>query len=304
MEWEIENQKRDLAYYAAKLRKSEKSLEPSSLVFTGSGDSLGCAFFGQALSEGKSIAAEPFELTLYPEMFEEKTLVMISVSGRTKANIRLAKFARKFARNRIAITANPNSPLAKLCDRTITLEYEKLGILTAGTVSFTSCLLALSSLLGKLPPTLELNKQNKRARRWSKTATRLRKNTIFVGSGLSRGLAAYGAFKMHEVLGYKADHEFPGQLGHSRLFSLRRRLDSIVCIGSDKQTVDLYRKLSKAGFSALSIRSKTRNRLVASLEIVFHLQYLVLEEARGSQLTECAFLAEKKLLEMSNNLIY
>lgn len=306
MEQEIENQKQDLSYYAAKLRqrKAEKSLEPSNLVFTGSGDSLGCAFFAEALSEGKAIAAEPFELTLYPEMFEDKTLVMISVGGRTKANIRLAKFARKLARNRIAITANLHSPLAKLCDTTITLEYEKLGILTAGSVSFTSSLLAVSSVLGKLPPTLKLSKPIRQARRWSKTVTRLRKNIVFVGSGISRGLAAYGTFKMHEVLGYKADYEYPEQLGHSRLFSLSRRFDSIVLIGSDNETVSLYSKLSKSGFSTISIRSNTRDRLVAALEIVFHLQYLVLKEAQRSQLTECAFLADKKLLELSNSMIY
>lgn len=109
---------------------------------------------------------------------------------------------------------------------------------------------------------------------------------------------------MNEVLGYKADYEYPEQFGHSRLFSLSKGLDSIVCIGSDDETVNLSRILSKSGFSTFSIRSGIRDPLVAALGIAFRLQHLVLKEARALQLRECAFLSDRNLLELSNRLIY
>src|SRR5437870_9981355 len=85
-----------------------------------------------------------------------KTLVIISVSGKTKTNIELARKAKRMARETIAVTANPESPLAKECDQTLQLKYRTIGIVTSGTVRCTSSLLACALLLGSLPRTVQI----------------------------------------------------------------------------------------------------------------------------------------------------
>ncbi len=306
MEREIQNQIRDLPRYAAKLQAQigYNRFEPSKIIFTGSGDSFACAMFAQALSKAQSPAADPYELTLQPERLKGKTLVIISVSGRTKTNLALAKLAAKYARTRIAVTANPNSPLSKACDHTVEVEYEKLGVLTSGTVSFACCLLAVSSLLDNLPYSLSLERRIKEADKWAHSLRLAGENFLFVGSGLGRGLSAYGAFKISEVLGLRADYEFPEQVGHSRLFSLRKHLDSIICLGLDEQSIKLFRILREKGFRVCLIKPTISDSVVAALEVVFYLQHFALGLAKKLKLKECAFLTNRKLLDLSDRLIY
>src|SRR5438094_3801471 len=149
---EISNQTRDLPSFASQLRKRHISkLKPSSLIFTGSGDSYAAAVFAQELSQGESAASDPYELLQNIRRIRGKNLVIISVSGRTKTNIELARKAKGISTSTLAITANSESPLARECDDTLQLQYRTAGILTSGTISFTTGLLACALLLSILP---------------------------------------------------------------------------------------------------------------------------------------------------------
>src|SRR2546430_6377066 len=76
MEQEIHNQVEDLPAFARELGKYDRfrSLDPSSLIFTGSGDSLASSLFAHYLSQMQAFAADPFELQLYPEVSKNKTV--------------------------------------------------------------------------------------------------------------------------------------------------------------------------------------------------------------------------------------
>jgi fructoselysine-6-P-deglycase FrlB-like protein len=149
MEKETSYQAQDLPRFASELRqKHMPRLERSSLVFAGSGDSYAAAVFAQELSQGESVASDPYELLTSIKRIRRKNLVIISVSGRTKTNIELARKAKGIATNTLAITANPESLLARECDETLQLKYRTTGILTSGTASFTTTLLACAFLLG------------------------------------------------------------------------------------------------------------------------------------------------------------
>src|SRR5690348_16334291 len=95
---EISNQTQDLPRFASQLRKAKAlKLEPSSLMFAGSGDSYAACMFAQELSGRKAIASDPYELLTNVNRAKGKNLVIISVSGRTKTNIELARKARKIS---------------------------------------------------------------------------------------------------------------------------------------------------------------------------------------------------------------
>src|SRR5438128_10203869 len=153
MEQEIHNQVEDLPAFARELGKYDRfrHLDPSRMIFTGSGDSLACSLFAHYLSQMQASAADPYELQLHPKVAENKTVFITSVSGRTRTNIQLAKRVRGLAKKRVAITANAESPLAKECDDLIRLRYRIPGILTAGTASFSASVVAVASLRGGVP---------------------------------------------------------------------------------------------------------------------------------------------------------
>ena len=307
MEEQLRGQVEELRVFANQTGTQGGHLQrPSDMIFTGSGDSFACSLFASYLSRGLARVADPYELQQYPEMTLGKTVFITSVSGRTRANLQLARQIKRLARKRVAVTANPASPLAKECDGTIPLSNGSPGPVTSGTVSFTTSLLALASRIRTLPRILDLDKAETRAREWARhLRTVPRGGFLFVGSGIGYALSAYGAFKIHEVLGLPADYVQPEQLGHSKLFSLRAG-DNIVCLASrqDRKTAYMSRALSKKGFHSHLLDIQARDPVAAGLEAAFSFQYLALGLARARGLKEVAFLLDKKKLRLSSSLIY
>ncbi len=305
---EINNQIEDLPTFARELRRIRPAadLEPSGMIFSGSGDSFASALVAQAISKGAATAADPYELHLAPSRVRGKTLLLISISGKTKTNVGLARRVRGLAKKRVAITGDPSSPLAKECDETIQLHYRSRKTPTSGTVSFTTSLLAVSALLNELPTRIELGNVDRRAARWAETAARTRgQDFLFIGSNIRYAIAAYGAFKIHEVLGFKAGYQYSEQFGHSQIFSVKRN-DIIVCIGSghDEITGKVFRLLSGNGFQALQMQIISKDPVIAALDASFHVQHLALCLARRKRYRECAFLSDPVRLNMSDRLIY
>jgi fructoselysine-6-P-deglycase FrlB-like protein len=306
---EIHNQIEDLPAFASGLGKDDRfrSLDPSRMIFTGSGDSFASSLFAHYLSNMQAFAADPFELQLYPQVSKNKTVFITSVSGKTRTNIQLARKVKGLAKKRVAITANPNSPLAKECDKIIQLRYRSSGILTSGTASFSASLLAVASLIRRLPRLNSLPIMERRAAEW---ARRLRFHPrgefLFVGSGTGYSLAMYAAFKIHEVLGLPANYQHTEQIGHSQLFSLQEKSDNLLFLApsSDKKTSEVFRALSKIGFNAYLLKSDWRDPILGTLQVILCLQHLALYLGRKMGLQECAFVTDRKRLALSSRLIY
>ena len=309
MEQEAHNQVEDLPAFARELGKHDRLryLDPSSMIFTGSGDSLACSLFAHYLSSMQALTADPHELQLYPQACKSKTVFITSVSGKTRTNIQLAKAVEGLAKKRVAITANPKSPLAKECDDLIQLRYRSSEILTSGTASFSVSLLAVASLIRRLPKLDSLPIMERRASEW---ARRLRVyprgEFLFIGSGTGYALAMYAALKIHEVLGLPAQYQHTEQLGHSQLFSLQEKADNLLFLSpsSDKKTSEVFQLLSKNGFNAYLLKSDRRDPILGTLQVMFCLQHLALYLGRKMGLQECAFVTDKKRLALSSRLIY
>jgi fructoselysine-6-P-deglycase FrlB-like protein len=309
MEQEIHNQVEDLPAFARELGKDDRfrQLDPSNMIFTGSGDSLASSLFAHYLSQMQAFAADPYELQLYPQASKSKTIFITSVSGKTRTNIQLAGKVKGVAKKRVAITANPTSPLAKECDDIIQLRYRSSGILTSGIASFSASLLAVASLIRRLPRLDSLPIMERRATEWARRLrVHPRGDFLSVGSGPGYSLAMYAAFKIHEVLGLPAHYQHTEQLGHSQLFSLQKKTYNLLFLSpsSDKKTSEVFRVLSKSGFNAYLLKSDRRDPILATLQVMFCLQHLALHLGRKTGLQECAFVTDKKRLALSSRLIY
>jgi len=304
---EISNQTQDLPRFASQLRETRvPKLQPSTLIFAGSGDSYAAAVFAQELSQGESVASDAYELLKNITRIREKNLVIISVSGRTKTNIELARKAKGVSRSTLAITANPESPLAMECDQTLQLQYRTAGILTSGTIGFTTSLLACALLLGSLPRTVQVKTVLIDTARW---AANLRQTGtgafVFTGSGVNYALSLYGAGKINEVLGAKAEAVYPEQLGHAKLFTVDKERDVIVFIASRRdKAMKTYELLRKDGFQTSVLAFPDSHVVNRSLRVIIYLQQLALSLGRKKGIKECAFLSDKRRLNLSNRMIY
>ena len=308
MRQEIGHQTHDLLSFSQDLKESQRDLEAdrSKLVFTGSGDSYASSLFAHYLSGGLATVADPYELQSERGLVLGRTVYITSISGRTAANVQLAGRIRQVASRRVAVTTNPASPLGRECDETIRLKYTSSNVLTAGTLSFTSSLLALASQIRALPILEGLDRIRVRSAEWSSDVKhRVDGRLVFVGSGIGYALAAYGAFKIHEVLGSPAEYVHSEQLGHSELFSLGRR-DLIVGVASqgDGKTVETCRMVQEMGLRTRVFTGYNRDPVLFALEAAFALQHFVLKLAETERREECAFLLDKDRLELSSRLIY
>jgi fructoselysine-6-P-deglycase FrlB-like protein len=308
MTGEMEDQKIKLPRFSSTLKKIGTGRAGSiQMIFTGSGDSYACALFAHYLSGGLALSAEPYELLQASGICKDKAVFIISVSGRTGANLDLAKRVKGKAKNRIAITANPDSPLASECDSNIIIPYTpERGPNTPGTLSFTLSLLAVSSRIVSLPDVSDLNAMYSRAKKWARNQKMSPSGELlFVGSGMSFALSAYGAFKIHEVLGQQAGFEHTEQVGHSKLFSLTTT-DKIICLalGDEEKTAQLSRILARNGLRSQLLTIRERNPVLAGLEAAFHFQHLALSLAKRRGLQQVAFLSDEKRLGLSSRLIY
>ena len=275
-------------------------------MFAGSGDSYAAAVFAQELSLGEAVASDPYELLTNIQRVRRKNLVIVSVSGRTRTNIALARKAKGIAVKRVAITANNESPLARECDETLHLRYRNAGRLTSGTVSFTTSLLACALLLRSLPRVVQAETGLMET---THLAQNLKRTTVgsflFTGSGVNYALSVYGAAKINEVLGAKAEAIYPEQLGHAKLFTIDKKRDVIVCIsmGGDK-AMETHELLHKDGFQSSILAFPEGNEVNRALRIAIYLQRLALSLARRKRIKVCAFLTDNNKLNLSNSMIY
>src|SRR5215471_11040088 len=172
----------------------------SPAVFTGSGDSWAAAMFAMELDKNVVTALDPGDLSASLTVAENKQLVIISISGRTRVNIELARKAKQAGIETVALTADATSPLARACDTFVVPLYTKTGILTSGTTSFTTSLLTCAKLLQKMPKSLKLAHSFSDSKKWVSQVRRRRQGKfLFIGSGVDRALAEYGACKIQEV---------------------------------------------------------------------------------------------------------
>ncbi len=149
---EIESQETDLIRYVSYMKNlGIEKVKPEDTVLCGAGDSLACVKFTERLMKFRLRAFDPYDILLYPNAIRNKRVFFVSVSGKTRANILAAKSARHHgAKETIAITANPDSELARSCSRLIELKFSKYDGLTPGTNSFTTSILACATLFKNL----------------------------------------------------------------------------------------------------------------------------------------------------------
>ncbi len=301
MEKEIEHQLHDLKNFEIE-RKFDKCL------FVGSGDSYVASLAAEYASGYSSRCCYPMQLVLNPVLADNRTVCIVSISGKTRANLLAAQVAKRHHVFALAVTANPGSLLASACDQVVELKYSSEGVATAGTASFASSMAACVQLATKLRFPADMAglfaEAKILAKRIARKISSCKGSYFILGSGPLFPSAVYGSLKFHEVLGAKAFPYCAEEFCHSPLFSIGTK-DSMIIMGTgnDNNKV-LDAKLRGRGFTSAYVNFGAKNVIELLFESTFFLQHLILRIALERKLTECFFIRKQALLKMSSDFIY
>ena len=267
-------------------------------IFCGSGDSFSASLLAESFSNLTVRAADPLDLLKNKHIINKHTIFLVSISGNTISNIKVAKTAKKA----IAITSNPKSRLSKVCSRTIYLQFPNSDVFTGGSLSFLQSALTCISLVTKIK-IRNGAKIFKKAIDESKKI-KFSKRLFILGNLHTYPVAMYAAAKFYELLGQDVHYERIEQFSHMELFSANR--DDCVIIFEEKNphTIQLSKNLRKIGLHVFQPTYVTKDRISQFLFYTFIAQMVPLLKAKKRNQKDCHFVTSKKLRNVSNKMIY
>ena len=267
-------------------------------IFCGTGDSFVSAQLAEVFSDFRARALDPLDLLKNKKLAKNKNLYLISISGNTLSNIRLAKRSKKTT----SITANPQSRLAKACKKLILLDYPNSGIFTAGSISFLASALTCISLVYKV------KKQSvSRIYETAKTQgskVKLKGKIFLLGNIHTFPVAMFGAAKLYEVTGLDAHYERIEEFSHMGLFSAKRGDTVMIFEEKNKYNSKLASGLKKYGLHVVHLSPNTKNIQEIVLFFIFVSECIALYHAKKKNQKDCFFVTAKKLREASSSMIY
>lgn len=256
----------------------DTKIEKESYII-GAGDSYAAALVIEGKTKRKAIALDPYEALEIPL---DREIIIVSVSGKTKYNIEVAKRAKKEDKKVISITANKDSPLAKESDEIILLPYSSRTPLP-GTLSFLLTLSALYSMFNLEEDTEDTE------------GIILNDNPFFVGKEENYGIAYFASLKMNEIFGSPANYERLELFVHSPIFSTRGRQIVILSSGDERE-----RTLSRlVNFTDVYI-----TECKGAFCNAFFIVKSVINTMKKRNWDRIYFVEDKQILNISSTMIY
>ncbi|MGB8934030.1 MAG: SIS domain-containing protein [Candidatus Nitrosopolaris sp.] len=307
METEIGYQIEDLE----KLELPRPQARLDHCVITGSGDSYVASLVTKYVSCYNAICCHPMDIVFNPAIVRNRKVYLVSLSGSTRATICAAKVAKKTALRTIAVTARPESPLAKSSDDIILIRYNSTNIPTSGTIGFTASMLCCLSLVSKVDYLSNVKNIYEesivQADYLSNYEIKRSTSHIFLGNGVFFPAALYGSLKMNEVFGVRSLAYSLDEFCHSPIFSIKNK-DRIIIVGSDTRDLDVSKtimnQLAEINIVTFYVDCRNRSMIEGLLKSIFFLQLYVVKLAVKNRLKDCYFLRNQRLLSLSSQLIY
>ncbi|ARM77036.1 SIS domain-containing protein [Acidianus manzaensis] len=258
--------------------KVNANLNLDSAFVTGAGDSYAAALAIEGKTKGRFKAIDPYDSLEYENL--DRPLIIVSVSGKPKSNILLAKKFKNKTKI-IVVTANKDSILAKLADYIVELPY-KSPIILPGTLSFLMSLSALYSIA---------NEEEDKGE--DKEIFLL--NPYFIGKESNYGIAYFSYLKMAEIFGIKSNYERLEQFCHSPIFSSRNS-EIIILSSKDKREEELKSLINYTQVYLTNCEGAFCNAKTILRSIIYTM--------KKNNWNKIYFLDDKNILSISSTMIY
>lgn len=275
--------------------------ESENVIYIGSGDSYVAGLIAENFSGHACKCYSPSDL-IRSRISPERTYYFISVTGKTRANIEIAKRATNGGAKTVAITLNPFSELAQVCKETIPLQITKTDTTTSFS-TFTANVVTCLKLTGVTIP--------RKFETWHRNGTMLASNLEslklprsilhILGNNILYPIAVYASLKMAEFFGLTATANKLEEFCHSPIFGFKP-FHSIWIFGDDEETIG--KKIRKLNNQFHYFEFKNSNPLSQLFQSIFFLQCLMLLLSKKHHLKELKYMQMKKVLSISSDIIY
>jgi fructoselysine-6-P-deglycase FrlB-like protein len=272
-------------------------------IYVGSGDSYVAGLFVEFLTDHKCRCYSPSDL-LNSRFIDDKTYCFISVTGRTKANIELARRASELGVKTIAVTLNRNSKLAQVCKEIVPLKIIRTNTATAGFGTFVTNVVTCLQIAGVTVPS-KFDIWHKKGIELSLNlidSTILPEETAYVlANNLLYPLGLYTTLQMAEFFGTTAVAHKLEEFCHSPIFGIKKS-HHILILGQNEKF--LSSKLERLGLRISYIELHNPDPLTQVFQSIFLVQNLLLLLAERYGYIELQYLLKQDILKVSSDIIY
>jgi fructoselysine-6-P-deglycase FrlB-like protein len=273
-------------------------------IYVGSGDSYVAGLIVEYLTSHKCKCYSPSDL-FNSKFIKDKTYCFISVTGKTKANIEVARRASQGGVKTVAVTLNKNSDLAQICDEIVLPEIKRTDTPTAGFSTFVANVVTCLQISGiTIPQKFEV---------WHKKGIQLsldllesivlpKEDSIYLlGNNILYTIALYTSFQMAEFFGSSVIAHKLEEFCHSPIFGLKRS-DYIWILGQNESHVN--QRLNALSLRLSYLELYNQDILTQVFQSIFFVQNLMLLLAQRHGVTELQYLLMKDVLKASSDIIY
>jgi len=275
--------------------------ESENVIYIGSGDSYVAGLIAEYFSGHACKCYSPSDL-MRSRIRPDRTYYFISVTGKTRANIEIAKRATKAGAKTVAITLNPFSELAQVCKETIPLQITSTNTITSYS-TFTANVVTCLKLTGvTIPRKFETWHRNGTMLASDLGSVKLPSSVLHIlGNNILYPIAVYASLKMAEFFGVTATANKLEEFCHSPIFGVKP-FHSIWIFGHDEETIG--KKINKLNSQFRYFEFKNSKLLSQLFQSIFFLQSFMLLLSKKYNLKELKYMQMKKALKISSDIIY
>ena len=299
----IESLRLDFKTQISELGKIENDSISDNLIFVGSGDSYVAGLIAECLTHHKCKCYSPSDL-FNSELSKDRTYCFVSVTGKTKANISVAKCVSEGGCKTVAITFNEKSKLAEVCDKIVHINQKNARTLSTGFGNFLVNAVTCLQIAGiTVPKKFDMWYQNgvKICQNVLESLTLTPETTFVLGNNILYPVALYTSFQMAEFFGATAVAYKLEEFCHAPIFGIKKS-HQVWLLSEKEQTV--RQKLSRLGLKLSYIELYNYDILSQVFESIFFVQNLMLLLAEKHGYTELNYLRMKDVLKVSSDIIY
>jgi len=272
-------------------------------IYVGSGDSYVAGLIAEHLTNHKCRCYSPSDL-LNSTFIKDKTYCFISATGKTKANVEIARRARRAGVRTATVTRNMNSDLAQICDTVILSGLTKGNTPTTGFSVFIANLVTCAQISGiTIPRKFDIwyRKGLQLSRNLLDSITIPQQTLYLLGNNILYPVALYASLQITEFFGSTAVAHKLEEFCHSPIFGLKKS-HCVWVFGQREEQIK--RRLTRLGFHLSYLELYNKDTLAQLFISIFFVQNLILLLAEKHGYTELQYLMMKDVLKASSDIIY
>jgi fructoselysine-6-P-deglycase FrlB-like protein len=299
----IESLKLDFNSQIKELNNVHNSKLFDDCIYVGSGDSYVAGLIAEYLTNHKCRCYSPSDL-FNSRFIKDKTYCFISITGKTKANIEVARRASQAGVRTVAVTLNRNSQLAQVCKEVVPLKITTIQTPTISFGTFVASVITCLQIIGvTIPSKFDI---------WQKNGLELSLNLLssmifpeqtvyLLGNKTLYAIALYASLKMSEFFCTTAVAHKLEEFCHSPIFGIKKS-HHLWIMGQNEEPISKRLRRLKLHLSYVELY---RPDIFTQLfESIFFVQSLMLLMAKKYGYTQLQFVLREDILKTSSDIIY